>query len=392
MINIRSHLILLLLLSSKLLFSQVIFNQTTLEQQRNNYKKDSLSSEIKILLQSVDKELNKKSLYTIVNKKQTPPSGDKHDYLSLAPYWFPDSSKADGLPYIRKDGVRNPEAAEYTDEKQLNRMSDAVVKLSLADYFTQNEAYVAQAKLLLQVWFVDSATRMNPNMLYAQAIKGRNDGRGAGILETRSFIELLDAVELLRTNKALDENLYANLQSWFLNYFEWMQQSKNGKDEKQAKNNHGSWYAAQYARYALFVGKVEEAKVCLEGLKPRIFWQIEPDGRQPLELVRTKSLSYSLFNLLALCKAALIADKLDVDLWNYETTDGRSIKKAVDYILPFAMQPQNWHKEQITDLKNNELYELLKIMSVKYPQEKYYQMCLHGYENSNESSLYNLIY
>lgn len=390
MTRIKISLIPVLLLLSMSVFSQVIFNQPSLERLKSHYQKDSLNPAISALLKSADKELNRKSLYTIVNKKQVPPSGDKHDYMSLAPYWFSDSTQKNGLPYIRRDGVRNPEAVEYTDEKQLNRMCDAVEKLSLAYYFTQNKAYSIKAQRLLQAWFVDSATRMNPNMLYAQAIKGRNDGRGAGILKTRSFIELLDAVELLKANQALDENLYVALKAWFLNYFEWMKQSKNGKDEMQAKNNHGSWYAAQYARYALFLGKNEEAKTTLEGLKARIEWQIEHDGTQPLELVRTKSLSYSLFNLTALCKAALMADKVGVDLWNYQTTDGPSIKKAADYLLPFITQQSFWKGQQITKIKQEELLVLLLMLKSNYPDNSQYIQVLQKINDSD--SVCNLIY
>ena len=45
---------------------------------------------------------------SVVEKNRTAASGDKHDYLSLAPYWWPDPDKEDGLPWIRRDGEVNP--------------------------------------------------------------------------------------------------------------------------------------------------------------------------------------------------------------------------------------------------------------------------------------------
>ena len=48
--------------------------------------------------------------YTVTDKKKVAPSGDKHDYASYSRYWWPDPEKADGLPYIRKDGETNPDS------------------------------------------------------------------------------------------------------------------------------------------------------------------------------------------------------------------------------------------------------------------------------------------
>ena len=67
-----------------------------------------------------------------MDKTITPPSGDKHDYMSQAPYWWPDPAKADGRPYIRRDGQRNPEINRLTDHDNLGRLTSAVATLGLA--------------------------------------------------------------------------------------------------------------------------------------------------------------------------------------------------------------------------------------------------------------------
>lgn len=368
------------------------FNSKRIQQAQSDFQSNKLNLAIQKLLKESDKALIDKKIYSVATKKQTPPSGDKHAYMSLAPYWFPDSSKADGLPYIRKDGQRNPEAKLYQDNTQLNKMCKQVMYLSLAFSISEKTAYAQKATQLLQVWFLDSATRMNPNLNYAQAIKGRSDGRGSGIVDARAFIELLDAVELLRANKALDDSVYNGLKVWFKDYFTWLKDSPNGKDERNAKNNHGTWFVAQFARVALFVGEKELALMELLKLRERIAWQIEPDGKQPLELVRTKSLSYSLFNLEAYTKAFLQADKLGLDLWNYETADGRSFKKALDYVLPYAMNPETWPEKQISKVDREDLYAMLRILVKQYPTESTYLAWMQKLQIEFPQSISALIY
>ncbi|MCW2338229.1 hypothetical protein M2337_002462 [Sphingobium sp. B2D3A] len=67
----------------------------------------------------------------MVDKGNVPPSGDLHDYMSIAPYWWPDPSAPDGKPYVRKDGRVNPErtTADY-DLSALSRMSADVETLA----------------------------------------------------------------------------------------------------------------------------------------------------------------------------------------------------------------------------------------------------------------------
>src|SRR5688572_22934036 len=138
-------------------------------------KKANLIPAYKQLVKDADKAL-KEGPFSVMEKKNDPPSGDKHDYMSLAPYFWPDPSKPNGLPYIRKDGQTNPEVKEYKDKEYMPKMCELVYTLSLAYYFSGNEVYAEHAAKLLKTWFLDPATRMNPNLNYAQAIKGENEG------------------------------------------------------------------------------------------------------------------------------------------------------------------------------------------------------------------------
>jgi hypothetical protein len=309
--------------------------------------------------------------FTVTAKQRVPPSGDKHDYLTLAPYWWPDSSKPDGLPYIRRDGEMNPESKRDTDNPRLTAMASAVETLAQAYYFTNEEQYAARAALLLRVWFTDKATRMNPNYIYAQAVMGRNAGRGAGLIDARRFIQVVDAVGLLRDSRTWTKQDQQGLQDWFHAFVHWMQTSANGKEEASARNNHGTWFAADLAAFALFLGNDALARQTIEAVKLRIAWQIEPDGRQPLELERTRAISYSLFNLSALCTVAAIGEKAGVDLWNYETNDGRGLSAALAYLAPFALGEKQWPHKQLIKWSPEDYFDLLRQATGRIQHNKF---------------------
>jgi hypothetical protein len=309
---------------------------------------------------------------SVVNKNITPPSGDKHDYMSQAPYFWPNPDTPDGLPYIRRDGQRNPEIKKNPDDTNMATTRDNVETLALAYYFSGNEKYAAKASELLRVWFLDPATRMNPNLQYAQAVPDINTGRGTGIIETSGLTSVADSIGLLAGSKAWTESDQRGMEKWYDEYLKWMLESRPGREEAAAKNNHGTYYDMQVASFALFVGKRDLAAAVLNEAKTkRIAVQIEPDGRQPLELARTNSWSYSLTNLRGLMSLARLAENVDIDLWNYQTADGRGIRKALDYLLPFAFDRQKWQYEQIGRWSPSGAFALLRRVAVKYPDRRY---------------------
>ena len=312
--------------------------------------------------------------YSVTTKGVVPPSGDKHDYMSQAPYFWPDPAKKDGLPYIRKDGERNPEINKITDHKTLDDMVRSVENLSLAYYFRGDEASAAKAVTLLRAWFLDPASRMNPNMEYAQYVPGVNTGRGIGLLETRGLTHAVDAIGLLEGSKSLTAADRRGIEDWFTKFVIWMQESKNGKEESASQNNHGTYYDVQLVSFALFVGKNDLAKSIVESAKQkRIARQIEPDGSQPLELARTKGWSYSVMNLEGLITLAELADHVGIDLWNYQTKEGRCIRKAFDFLYPFAVG-EKWKYQQIGDWEPQILFPAMRRASTKYADAKYKTM------------------
>ena len=310
--------------------------------------------------------------FTVMNKALPPPGGNKHDYMSIAPYWWPNPNSPNGSPYVRRDGEINPDRDRTSDHRALDTVIESVKTLGLGYFFTSREIYAAQAAKLLRVWFLDDATRMNPNLKYAQAIPGRNQGRGAGIIETHNFPKLIDAVELLHGSPAWDADEQKALQKWFDAYLTWLLKSPEGQTESTARNNHGTWYDVQIASFALFADKKDLArKILAEFGAKRIAEQIEPDGRQPRELERTQSWNYSLFNLDALFDAASLGANVDLDLWNFETPDKRSIRKALDWLLPFATGEKKWSYGQISALKPENLAPFLRRAAVRYQEVSY---------------------
>jgi len=313
--------------------------------------------------------------FSVTSKAATPPSGDKHDYMSQAPYFWPNPKTPNGLPYVRRDGERNPEINKITDHHTLDQMVDGVETLALAYYFRGDEAYAGRAAQLLRAWFLDPATRMNPNLQYAQYVPGVNTGRGIGLIETRGLTRVVDALGLLEGSKSLTAADRRGVEEWYSNFLKWMQESKNGRDESAAQNNHGTWYDVQATSYALFLGKNDLAKSILETAKQkRIARQVEPDGREPLELVRTKAWSYSVSNLDGLVILAELGERAGVDLWNYQTADGRSIRRALEYLYPVAVGEKKWEYQQLGGLEPQTLFPLMRRAAAAYTDEKYRAM------------------
>jgi len=339
---------------------------------KNIQQKDKNSvAMLAALLQQADSLLSMKPV-SVMDKAFTPESGDKHDYMSQAPYFWYDSSKPNGRPYLRRDGERNPEIYKITDRTYLGKLDNASRILALAWYFTGNEKYAAKAAALLQTWFIDEVTRMNPNLNFGQAVPGVNSGRGIGIIETISLTGIVDAAGLLAGSKAWTKTNDETLKKWFAQYMNWMLTSKNGREEHAAKNNHGTWYYAQAIDFALFTGNGATAAELIAESKIRLDSQLTPEGKQPLELERTNGLGYSTMNLHGWFTIATLAGKTGVDLWNYKTSKAAGIQKAFDWLLPYAMGEQSWPYQQISKYNSNtEFYPLLLQAAAGFKENAY---------------------
>jgi hypothetical protein len=312
----------------------------------------------KQLLKDADKAMEFGPV-SVMEKKNDPPSGNKHDYMSLAPYFWPDPAKPGGLPYMRKDGQTNPEVLEYKDKEYMPKLSEVVHTLALAYYFSGEKMYAEHATKLLRVWFLDTATRMNPNLNYAQAIKGVNTGRGAGMIDSRHFVKVVDAIGLLQSSKYWKQEDQQGMKNWFTDFLEWMQTSKNGVDEMNAENNHGVWYDAQRLSMALFTDNKELAKKIVMNAQNRLDKQMDDKGSFPKEMERTISLHYTSFVMNAFFNIAQMAEKTGIDFWNTTTPSGKSLKKGFDALLPYITKEKKWEGQQIKDFEFEDGYPLL---------------------------------
>lgn len=317
---------------------------------------------------------------SVMFKQRTPPSGNKHDYMSQAPYFWYDSSKPNGLPYKSLDGQRNPEIYKITDRTYIGKLETASQTLALAWYFTGEEKYAAKAAELLRRWFLEDSSRMNPHLEYGQAVPGVNDGRGIGIIETIALMGIADAEGLLESSSSWTTADAAGVKSWYSRYLQWMLTSQKGNEEHHAKNNHGVWFLAQASDYALFIGDKVRAKELAEEGKTRVESQIEPDGKMPQELRRTNSMHYSAYNLQAFFNLSKIGSRVGVDLWNYQNKSGAGIHTALDWLRPYAMGEKKWEYQEIVPYNHKDFSRLLMEAWVAYkePQYKEYAVTLAG--------------
>jgi hypothetical protein len=315
-------------------------------------------------------------VYSVTFKDMVPPSGSKNDYMSMGPYWWPDPEKPNGLPYIRRDGEVNPER-DRLDSAQKSKMTNAVRNLSLAWFFSGKEDYAEKAAELLRVWFLDPETLMNPHLNYGQSIPGRTEGRFIGIIDGRSFAELVDAIALLETSGALTEEEISGLRNWFEAYFTWLTTSEFGKEEDNYRNNHSVAYDVQACGIAYFLGKDDYVRQKVgEMPERRIDPMIEADGSQPHELIRTRAFGYSVSNLRNFFDAGEIGLNVGVDIFNYVNPKGASLQTALDYLIGYIGREQDWPYEEISDWERteNNLGLLVRRAARIYENENYHEL------------------
>lgn len=271
--------------------------------------------------------------YSVTDKKLLPASGSKHDYYSFGPYWWPNPGTKSTLPYIRKDGQINPSSkTDDTDSKRMVLFANDVRALSLAAFYTQDARYAQKARTMLKAWFINKATRMNPNLDYAQAIPGIVNGRGIGIIDTRVLIDVADSIALLHNMGKLPPQEFAQYQHWYAQYTSWLLTSRNGQEEGNWYNNHGAWYDAQVTAFSLFAGNLPQATRQIEIFKNRhLAAQVNTKGELTAELERTRSFHYSNFALAAYARMGRYGEIAGDDLWKFEL-DGRRMESAFTFV------------------------------------------------------------
>ncbi|MBN9298182.1 MAG: alginate lyase family protein [Filimonas sp.] len=268
-------------------------------------------------------------------------AGGKHDFYSEGDYWWPDPKNPNG-PYIQRDGLSNPDNF-VAHRLAMIRFSRIVGALASAYKITGDKKYVTQALVHIKAWFVDTTTMMNPNLQYAQAIKGVATGRGIGIIDTIQLLDVIYGLMAMENGKAIDAVTLEKIKAWFRQYELWLTTHPYGKDEMNAKNNHGTCWVMQTAAFAKFTKNDTLLAFCRDRYKNVLLPnQMEQDGSFPLELKRTKPFGYALFNLDAMSTTCqVLSDKKD-NLWNYKTNDGRYMEKGIAFMHPFIADKNKW--------------------------------------------------
>jgi hypothetical protein len=359
------------------------YDSKSLSQIKEAVKKDSkiYNAAYKALISKADIALTHKS-YSVTDKTLLPASGNKHDYYSFGPYWWPNPETKNHLPYIRRDGEINPEAkTDATDSVRLASFAKDMQALGLAYYYTDNKKYAEKATEMATAWFVNSKTRMNPTMEYAQAIPGIVDGRGIGIIDSRHFITVMDSIELIRPANTLSKKDYLSVKSWYKDFNKWLLTSNHGFEESNWHNNHGTWYDAQVTAFSLFTDQPELAKKQLKIAELRhLASQIDNKGYMSAELERTRPWHYTNFALEAFVRLGRYGEITNVDLWNFQL-DNRNLKKALIVVANQVNNPIPWpYDEKKLDedaavgnvLAASRAYEdLLFKKKAEYLQKKY---------------------
>lgn len=303
----------------------------------------------------------KAPITTVMDKRIAPPSGDSHDYVSFARYYWPDPAKPDGLPYISRDGQHNREQVARGDRGRIGDFCETVEILAAAWHVKRDESAARRAGEWLRAWFVTPATRMNPHLEYAQVRLGRNNNRGnpAGMLDSRGFANVIDALRLLDDSPALTPAEQTAVREWFTTFLQWFTTAKIALEERAARNNHGSWYFAQAIPIARYAGRDDLARTLVAESQALLAHQIQPDGSQPEEIRRVDGLGYSRFNLEAQALIARHAAGLGIDLWNYTAPNGASLHRALDFLRPYNRAPEKWPHTQNEKLPPGFLDQLI---------------------------------
>eukprot|EP01134_Creolimax_fragrantissima_P006112 CFRG6112T1 len=313
---------------------------------KNRKKRSPLHTLVLDLLRCANKALIFPP-FSVANKTEIPPSGDYQDYYSPAPYFWPNPDLPNGLPYMRVDGQRVPGTGLYDpesnkfDRSRLSSFFGNTTCLALGYFFSGDERYAKKAAGNLRTWFINPKTRMRPNCKYAQIQWGYNDNIGSnyGVIETKDFYFLLDAIRIIERTRFVSADDESALRLWFREYVNYLNTSKQGRLEYFHHNNHGTFFDVQSASIASYIGDIPLFLRHTEIAKTRILSQFTNEGVMPGEMVRPTQLHYMMFGLQGWYTLSRLAEKGGIDLWHYKQpwnseTDRMPIKQCTVYTVP----------------------------------------------------------
>ncbi|RYY59576.1 MAG: alginate lyase [Chitinophagaceae bacterium] len=311
------------------------------QQQHAKSLKSAIATVLKPLILQKAKWAMAQQPVTVTASSSPRSAGGKHDFYSEGDYWWPNPASADS-PYIQRDGLTNPD--NFTAHRlAMIRFSQVSGILASAFILTGKRSYADRLLLHCKAWFVDTATKMNPHLLYAQAIKGRATGRGIGIIDGIQLMEVVKALRSVEARTNTDKELFRLFRLWFSSYLSWVTTHQYGIDEMNAKNNHGTCWVLQVAVFAGFTGDKKLQDFCRQRFKQVLLpGQLAADGSFPLELKRTKPYGYSIFNLDAMSAIAHELSTPTENLWTYTIHDSVSMATAVKFLYPFIVRKESW--------------------------------------------------
>lgn len=294
-------------------------------------------------LREVASEALARGPYSVVDKLTLPPSGNRHDYWHPAPYYWPNPLRLPGLPYVRRDGRRVPGTQLYEplsdkyDRTRLQRMFDDTFVLTLMWRICRDQECAQHAAALVRTWFINPKTAMTPHLEYAQVRLGHdaNKGSNSGIIELKDLYYFLDAVRLLQTDQWLLDSETVQLEEWFGKYLHWLRTSRQGQAERASGDNHGTYYDLQISAIAAYLGEVRLVRETLRDSRSRMLQQFDAAGRQSYEMQRTNTAHYCCFNLQGWIHLAHFAAAWGEDLWFFQASDGRGIRRAMEWLVAY---------------------------------------------------------
>ena len=369
--------------------SFLLFNsQDLIQLQRCVGNKDPLfQSTVESLIEEANEELFQ-GPYSVINKTKAPPNGDMHDYMTLARYYWPNPKGKKGLPYINKDCKTNPEIFSdrynYTEKAKMVRSS---IQLCLAYHLTKEEKYAAHAALIIDTWFLNPESCMNPNLNYAQIIPGRNNNNPYGVIDGHVFPFIFEVLNFLDHSPSWSIDQSLKMKEWAKKYLKWLLESFKGITLRRASNNQASWYDMQVIYFALYTDQKEIAAEFIDhSTSNKLTSHFVSDFSQPQEMKRRKNIYYSIFNLQALFYCALLGTHIQRDLWQNEENKKGALFQGLDFLTSYLEKNKIWDKDRIELIDFTEMTSLLLIAATVSPDSNYFELYQKVDEMTSELS------